>query len=670
MKVCQKMQGVVKRIILSLLPVVIMVITGRPAMAQSNVYGIDDAFYKRLIFATENLNNIRGLEAADSLYKLASKAADGKTMCLALTVPLRHYSARAQRDSVRAYADRIAEVARRTDNLQYYYYAETSRVIFDINQYQFHDAIEGVNRMWATAFDVDTTAYGRFSAMQALGHLFTGLSDRDLAIKQYKAALDFMQDNVTGQDQGGIAYRIARLYLEKGEIDSAEVYCKFALRNTRTQRIQMLSLMLRSRILFERGERDEFEKAYKHAFDRIYNKDMASDSDAIYFFMIDRAKADDDRRVALQYASRIKDKVLASETKAHVHEYFGETHKALDETKRTRFLLDSLRDEVVVEQMGILDHAVLQPKSQQDYADLLRRDDGASATSGDSLWVILFVVLAVLAGVGAVVVSIYVREKKKEAAAELAISRAKAEEEKLAAENAEKVRATTYVQTMGRNMLNPLNAVVGFSQLLSDTDSYLSDDLRKRYSDVVRANCNLLMALIDDMTDLAELEMQMHSITLAEVSPNAVVRDVIDMFEAKAPDASAAGITVELDTELPDDYTIMSDSTRLRQVLNQLLSNAEKFTNNFDGGTVHIGISLTENLGRLTISVADNGIGVPADKAEEVFEKFVKLNKAVPGNGIGLAVVKLIVKNLGGEVYLDTSYTRGARFVVLLPVGN
>lgn len=654
------------RFVCLLLAVVVSPLT----RAQNNAYGIDDVFYKELAYANNNINSLVGLEVADSLYKAAKEVADGKTMCLALTIPMRHYSAKSERDSLMKYAELLEQTARETGNLQYYYFAENSKIVFDINQRRLSDAIAAVNRMWETAFDVDTVAYGRFAAMEVLGHLYAGMNDRDLAIKQYKDAFNYMRQNVAGQDPSVIAWRLTDLYLSKGEVDSAQVYCDFALKNTRTQRVQLLSLMQRARILFARGDLEGFGKAYKHAFERIRGQNnMAADSNAIYLFMIDKAKVDGDKRVAMQYASRIKNKVTESESKAGIYEHFGEYDKALRQTRRTQHIIDSVRGDLVLEQMSILGHSVLDPKPKRDYSMTLRNAFGGGQRS-DSFWMILFVVLAVLFAVAALTMALQIRHGRVLMASKVKEAEHKADEAKFAAEMSERVKATAYVQTIGRNMRNPLNAVVGFSQLMSDADSYLSDDLRKRYSGIIRANSNLLMALVDDMTDLAELEVQMRKISLSEVSPNNVVRDAIAMFEARAYDNGGNGVCLQLNTEIPDDYTIKSDPVHLRQVLNQLLSNAEKFTNNLDGGAIKVDVSLSENLGWLTISVTDTGTGVPPDKAEAIFEKFVKLNKSVPGNGLGLSIARLIITHLDGEIYLDTAYTDGARFVVLLPVGE
>lgn len=638
------------------------------SVAQNNVYGIRDDLYRIYVNATDNVNRPECLEAADSMYRMARTMSDGKAMCLAQTIPVRYYIGCDKRDSVFKWADKLGETAKTTGYYQYYYFSESSRIIYHLNHKRFHTAISRINDMWHQAFERDSVSYGRFSAIQALGHLYAALYDRDLALKQYKEALGYMRGNVTDQDESGLAVRIGELYLAKGELDSAAVYCDIALKNTRTPRVQSIALMLRSRILFDRGDMDEFRRAYNHAFDRIYNRDILSDSTSIYLFLADKAMADGDIRVAGHYASRITGSVDRYDALSKVYEHFGEYEQALDAARRSRLAVDSLRREVVLEQMSILDKEIVDSRSRAAYMRVM--DYSMSEAGCGSIWFWLFVSAAVLLVVFCVAAFLYCGRKRRRYERRLVEAGREIEEARLAVEMTERVRSSSYVQAVGRNMRNPLNAIVGFTQLLSDTDAYLPVELRKKYSGIVRANSNLLLALVDDMTDIAELEMQLREISLAEVSPNAVVRDAIAMFEARYSDTGGSNISLDFETEVTDEYVIFSDSVHLRQVLNLLLSNAEKFTNNLDGGNIRIGVSLSENLGKLTISVADTGIGIPPEQAEEIFSRFVKLNKAVPGNGLGLSLARMIIGHLDGEIFLDTTYTGGARFVILLPVGD
>lgn len=641
---------------------------GEAAFAQNNAYGIRDDLFDLFVFAIDNSFQSEGLEAADSMYRKAQEISDGKSMCLAQTIPVRYYSECEKRDSLFKCVDRLGATAIATGYAQYYYYAEESKIVYDLNHNLYGEAIRWIDDVWHRAFRQDSLSYGRCVAMRALGHLYASLYDRDLAIKQYKEALDYMRVNVAGQDITETAVRIGELYLAKGELDSASVYCDMALKSARTSRIQSIALMLRSRILFDRGDADAFRRAYTHAFNRILNRDVLSDSTSLYLFFADKAIDDGNRRIALHYASRLTGSVDRYDELAKVYEHFGEYDNALDAVRRGRLALDSLRSDVILEQISILDRRILDPQNRSAYLDIAEssKDKG----SHDLFWFYMFVAAVVLLVAGSIVSLMCFGYYKGKFRHRLGEAEERAEESRLAIEMAERARTSSYLQTVGRNMRNPLNAIVGFTQLLSDTDAYLSADLRNRYSGIIRANSNLLLALVDDMTDISELEMQLGEMSLSEVSPNAVVRDAIAMFEARSLDGGAYNIKLDFVTEISDDYVILSDSVHLRQVINQLLSNAEKFTNNLDGGNIRIEVSLSENLGKLTIAVSDTGIGVPPEQAEAIFGKFVKLNKAVPGNGLGLCLARMIVTHLDGELYLDTGYTAGARFVILLPVGG
>lgn len=166
---------------------------GTTLIAQNNAYGINDDLYRIFSYASDNANHVEGLEAADSMYRKAVDMSDGKSMCLALTVPLRHYSSRDNLDSLLICVERLNHTARATGNLQYSYFAETSRIIYHLRRHSYNEAIKSVNNIWHQAFDNDTLPYGRCAAIQSLGHLYVALNDRDLAIRQYKEALGYLR---------------------------------------------------------------------------------------------------------------------------------------------------------------------------------------------------------------------------------------------------------------------------------------------------------------------------------------------------------------------------------------------------------------------------------------------------------------------------------------------
>ena len=120
-------------------------------------------------------------------------------------------------------------------------------------------------------------------------------------------------------------------------------------------------------------------------------------------------------------------------------------------------------------------------------------------------------------------------------------------------------------------------------------------------------------------------------------------------------------------TEVDDEYMITTDVHRVQQVLVNYITNACKHTKE---GEIHIHCSVKERPGFITYSVADTGEGIPEEKAEEIFERFTKLDAFAQGTGLGLSICRMIATKLNGVVKLDTTYKKGARFIFQIPNSN
>lgn len=226
------------------------------------------------------------------------------------------------------------------------------------------------------------------------------------------------------------------------------------------------------------------------------------------------------------------------------------------------------------------------------------------------------------------------------------------------AEEANRLK-TSFIANMSHEIRTPLNAIVGFSDLLAHGDFEEADKVQ--FSHIIQENSDLLLNLINDILDIARIESG--KITL--VSEKC---DVIDLCHTSLVSVKQARPleNVEYQESLPSgQLVIMTDPMRLKQVLINLLTNASKFTKE---GHIRLTLSVDKARKLMTFDVSDTGIGIPADKAEHVFERFVKLNPYAQGTGLGLAICRLIVERLGGNIKVDTSYTGGARFVFTHPL--
>lgn len=221
---------------------------------------------------------------------------------------------------------------------------------------------------------------------------------------------------------------------------------------------------------------------------------------------------------------------------------------------------------------------------------------------------------------------------------------------------------TMMLQNMTHEIRTPLNAMFGFSQLLSMPEGTVSNDEKREYFNYIYNSFNMLSMLIDDVLDMANAEHGNYKIQKSEFKVNEVCRNAVQMAEMRL----MAGVKMYFTSEVDDNYTVVSDCRRIEQVLINFLTNSCKHTRK---GEIHLHLSTTENPGRLTFSVTDTGTGVSKDVAKDVFERYKKADDNTQGSGLGLNICKTIADKLGAEIKLDETYTGGARFVFVLPMG-
>ena len=228
------------------------------------------------------------------------------------------------------------------------------------------------------------------------------------------------------------------------------------------------------------------------------------------------------------------------------------------------------------------------------------------------------------------------------------------------AEEANRMKSV-FIQNMSHEIRTPLNSIVGFSQLLADGEEVLAPEEREEFSRIIEHNSDLLTTLVNDILGLSELESGMQQLEYATVHCNALCRETIATVAHRCPQ----GVNLCYTTEVTDDYTITSDGKRIKEVLINFLTNAEKCTT---AGEIRLHLSLSEHPGQLTFSVTDTGKGIPADQAEAIFERFKKLDAFAQGSGLGLNICRLIAEMMHGQVKVDPNYTQGARFLFIIPL--
>lgn len=217
---------------------------------------------------------------------------------------------------------------------------------------------------------------------------------------------------------------------------------------------------------------------------------------------------------------------------------------------------------------------------------------------------------------------------------------------------------SAFLANMSHEIRTPLNAIVGFSEVLISSE--LSEEERSDYCEIIKKNSDSLLVLINDILDLSRIESGHIKMTLQKENVIEILQDAL--LTVQQTRNTPAEFKLEVSEKM---LFINTDGYRLKQVIVNLLSNASKFTK--EGS---IKLAMQKHEGQCIFSVTDTGCGIPVEKANKIFERFEKLNEFSQGTGLGLSISKLIVEKLGGKIWVDTSYTDGARFVFTHPTEN
>lgn len=216
---------------------------------------------------------------------------------------------------------------------------------------------------------------------------------------------------------------------------------------------------------------------------------------------------------------------------------------------------------------------------------------------------------------------------------------------------------SSFLANMGHEFRTPLNALIGFSEVLSGASDSKE---RERFCEIINSNAHLLLDLINDVMDLAKIEANMVELSYARTDINALLRDIRDEFAGRV----AKGVSLSFDPGV-EMCVAQVDPVRLGQVLRQLVDNACKFTAR---GSIVLGYDILKS-GTIYFYVKDTGRGISPDVIGKVFERFYKHDPFVPGTGLGLTICKKIVENMGGTIGVDSD-GHGSTFWFTLEVEN
>lgn len=229
------------------------------------------------------------------------------------------------------------------------------------------------------------------------------------------------------------------------------------------------------------------------------------------------------------------------------------------------------------------------------------------------------------------------------------------------AEESDKLK-TAFLQNISHEIRTPMNGIMGFTNLLLKPN--LTEDNKRKYIDIIHSNCQGLLGIINDIIDISRIERGQVSLHLSEFNLNKLFDELEQFF---TPSARIKDLKLICKKGLSEEESIIvADDLKIKQVLNNLINNALKFTMS---GFIEYGYFIKNNL--LEFYVKDSGIGIPKDKFENIFERFRQIENEIKesrvGIGLGLSISKALVSIMNGQIYVTSEINKGSTFYFTIP---
>ncbi|MFR8838639.1 sensor histidine kinase [Bacteroides nordii] len=215
-----------------------------------------------------------------------------------------------------------------------------------------------------------------------------------------------------------------------------------------------------------------------------------------------------------------------------------------------------------------------------------------------------------------------------------------------------------FIANMSHEIRTPMNAIVGFSSLLATASS---EEEKNMYTDIINQNSDRLLQLISDILDLSQIEAGSFDFHYSEFNANDLLRELYALFNIRLVEKPEVMLVCEADLA---ELTIYSERQRIMQVFMNLLTNAMKFTQK---GEICFGCRVRDGK-ELYCYVRDSGIGISSEEQSKIFSRFTKLDREVPGTGLGLTLSQTVVEKLGGKIGVRSQQGEGSTFWFVLPL--
>ena len=525
---------------------------------------------------------------------------------------------------------RLEDYLLKQNDLHAYYTQRCNEIVFQMNRQRIFEAFK-LSRQLSRELQERQLDSEMYMAYNMLGHLNRYCGNKEAAKRNFEQVIELMEQAGYYESMPPIYMNMVNVEINDDPAEAQRLLDRAAEIAAQYAPERVFDIETRKTLsYFNGGDIPKFMEGYKK-----YREGVAEGKSSVHGRSMDvyyeACRGNTDKAIDMAKAE-FGDEGIEVLTK--IYEMSGRWKEAFQSLRKENAANDSINNVVL-------------SNSMQDYRDELRVYDlerQAAKTRIITLAIIILLLLLLLFALG------YIMYMHRRHMQELK----KAYERAL---ESDKMK-TAFIRNMSHEIRTPLNVISGFSQVLANPDLDVDSKRRKEMAQMMIENANIITTQIDDILVLSQNE----AMTSPPKDDTVVVGKLLTSLRDSNKAHVAPGVNIYIDNKLPADFSFKTHNAMLKRALNALVDNAVKNTRQ---GSITLGAAV-KDAAHISFTVEDTGSGIPAQEAEHIFERFVKLDSFKTGLGLGLPLCRIIVTRLGGVINLDTHYRNGARFVITL----
>ena len=516
-------------------------------------------------------------------------------------------------------------------DLHGYYTQRCNDIIFEMNRQKIFEAYTKAQILSKELREKKLTKE-MYMAVNMMGHINRYCGNKEAAKKCWYEVVEMMKKNGYYESIPPIYMNIINVAIDDDAQEALDLMDKAKEIAKKYSPDRVFDIETRKTLTYyNSGDIEKFLEGYK-----VYKEGEKKGLSSVHgrsmetYYLAATGKVDE----AIEYAKReLGDE--GADAIPLIYERAGRWEEAYKSFKKESLIGDSIDNVVLTNSMqGI-----------QEQVELYEAEKKAATLRTTALLGTIFLLTLLI------VALVYIVQIRKKHLRELRKAYNKAME-------SEKMK-TAFIHNVSHEVRTPLNIITGFAQVIADPDLAGNPEERKRISTMMQKSTRQVTVLIDEIIGLSLIE----STEKMPKEDNANINKMLRGLQIEYQDYVNASTTLNVETELPDDFTLTTNENMLRRILACLMDNAVKYT---EKGKITL--KAQQENDQLKLTVTDTGSGIPAEEAEHIFDRFVKLDNFKEGIGLGLPLSRRLAEQLGGKVELDTTYTDGAQFIVTLPI--